>query len=128
MSKVKIYTCIRGFTFLVGLCLAAVGSFWLCLAVSGAITTGASTGYVAGSGFLLVSAPLLAFPFSSRIATSLFVLALSALALGILWSAFQPELPSNHPALVQLAAIAFAVLLVARVGLALRRKRSARGT
>jgi hypothetical protein len=128
VSKVKAYTLIKGFTFLVGVCLAALGTFWLFLAVSGAITPGATAGYVAGSGFLLVSAPLLAFSFSVRVARYLLVLALCALALGLLWSAFQPELPSNYPALVQLAAIAFAVLLVARVGLALRRKRSAQGT
>lgn len=124
----KRYTLIKGFTFLVGICLAALGAFWLFLAVSGAITPGATAGYVAGSGFLLVSALLLAFPFSVRVAKYLLVLALSAFALGLLRSAFQPELRSNHPALVQVAAIAFAVLLVARVGLALRRKRSAQGT
>ena len=118
----------KGLTLLVGVCLAAVGTLWLFLALSGAITSGATAGYVAGSGFLLVSAPLLAYPFSVRVARYLLVLALCLLALDLLWSAFQPELPSNHPALVQLAAIAFAVLLVARVGLALRRKRSAQGT
>lgn len=124
----KVYTLIKGFTFLAGVCFAALGTFWIFLAASGAITTGASSGYVAGAGFLLVSAPLLALLFSARVAKHLLIFALCVAAPGILWSSFQPELASNHPALVQLTAIAFAVLLVARVGLALHRKRSAQGT
>ena len=124
----KVDSLIKGFTFLAGTCFAALGAFWLFLAASSAITTGAFSGYMAGAGFLLVAAPLLAFPFSIRFAKLLLVFALCVLALGVLWSAFQPNLPFSYPALVQLAAIAFAVLLAARVGLALCRKRSAQGT
>lgn len=124
----KVRTLIKGFTFIAGACFAALGAFWLFLTASGVVTGDTLASYMAGAGFLLVSAPLLAFPFSTRVAKFLLVSALSVLALGILWAAFQPEPPSNHPAFIQLAAIAFAVLLAARVGLALRRKRSAQGT
>jgi hypothetical protein len=128
VSTVKVRTLIKGFTFLAGACFAALGTFWLFLTASGVVTGDTLAGYMAGAGFLLVSAPLLAFPFSTRVAKFLLVSALSILALGVLWAAFQPELPSNHPAFIQLAAIAFVVLLAARVGLALRRKRSAQST
>jgi len=98
------------------------------VAASGAVKTGPIAGYVAGLGFLLVAAPLLTFPFSNRVAELLLALALLALALGMLWLAFQPNLPTSHPILVQVAAVVFAVMLLARVGLALRRNRSALDT
>jgi hypothetical protein len=60
-------------------------------------------------------------PFSTRLAKLLLVIAMFAFACGVLWLAFQPNLPSSHPATIQVAAIAFGVMLVARVGLALRR-------
>ena len=124
----KVRTFTKGFTFLVGACIALLGVTWVFLAASGAVKTDPVTSYVAGAGFLLVAAPILAFPFSARVAKSLLVFALFVFALGMLWLAFQPNLPASHPALVQVAAIAFAVTLLARVGLALRRKRVALGT
>ena len=124
----KVRTLTKGFTFLVGACIALLGVTGVFLAASGAVKTDPIAGYVAGVGFLLVAAPLLAFPFSVRVAKSLLVFALFVFAIGMLWLAFQPNLPTNHPAFVQVAAIAFAVMLLARVGLALRRKRSALGT
>jgi len=116
------------FTFLVGACIALLGVAWIFIAASGAAKTGPVAGYVADAGFLLVAMPLLAFPFSVRVAKSLLVLVLFVFAFDALWLAFQPNLPTSHPALVQVAAIAFAVMLIARVGLVLRRKRSALGT
>jgi hypothetical protein len=115
------------FSFLLGACFASVGVLWIFTAASGAIKSGPVAGYVAGAGFLLVAAPLLAFPFSTRVAKLLLVLLMLLLAFSMLWLAFQPNLSSNNPALVQGGAIAFAVILLARVGLALRRKRSALG-
>jgi hypothetical protein len=128
VPKVKLRTLTKVLTFLVGACIALLGMTWVFTAISGAVKTSSVAGYVAGAGFLLIAAPLLAFSFSTRVAKSLLVLVMSALAFGMLWLAFQPDLPTNHPALVQLAAIAFAVMLLARIGLALRRKRSALGT
>jgi hypothetical protein len=113
--------------FLVGVCIALLGALWLYMAASGAVKGGIAGGYVAGIGFLLLATPILALPFSVHLAKSLLVVLLLFFAVGMLWLAFQPQLPTNHTALVQVAAIAFAVLLVARVGLALRRKFSASG-
>ena len=128
MPKVKLRTLTKVFTFFVGACIALLGVAWVFIAASGAVKTDPVAGYVAGAGFLLVAAPLLAFPFSTRVAKSLLVLAMFVLAFGMLWLAFQPNSPASHPALVQVAAIAFAVMLLARVVLVLRRKRSALGT
>ncbi|WP_395117209.1 hypothetical protein ACFCQI_07585 [Rhodanobacter sp. FW102-FHT14D06] len=115
-------------SFLAGLCLAAVGVAWLFIASSGAVKASPFAGYLVGAGFLSVAAPLLAFPFSIRVAKALVALVMVGLAVGMLWLAFRPDSPSSHPSLVQAAAIAFAVTLFARIGLALRRKRSALGT
>jgi hypothetical protein len=46
----------------------------------------------------------------------------------MVWLAFQPNLPTHHPAAFQLAAIAFGVTLIARIRSALRRKSSVRRT
>jgi hypothetical protein len=124
----KVHAAAKVATFLIGACIALVGVIWIFIAISGAIKTGPVAGYVAGAGFLLIAAPLLAFPFSVRVTKSLLVLALLALAFGMLWLAFQPGLPAHHPALIRAAAITFVVTLLARVGLALRRKRPAVGT
>ena len=107
-----------------------LGVAWVFIAASGAVKTDPVVGFVAGAGagFLLVAAPLLAFSFSVRVAKSLLVLVMFVLAFGTLWLAFQPNSPASHSALVQVAAIAFAVMLLARVVLVLRRKRSALGT
>jgi hypothetical protein len=124
----KAITLTKVFSFLVGACIALLGVAWIFIATSGAIKTGSVAGYIASAGFLLVAAPLLAFPFSVRVTKALLVLAMLALAFGMLWLTFQPNLPTNHPAVVQAAAIAFAVTLFARVGLAMRRKCSALGS
>jgi hypothetical protein len=128
VPKVKLRTLIKVFTFFVGACIALLGVVWIFIAASGAVKTDPVASYVAGAGFLLAAAPLLAFPFSTRVAKSFLILATFVIAFGMLWLAFQPNSPANQPALVQVAAIAFAVMLLARVVLVLRRKRSASGT
>lgn len=127
MPEVKRRSLTRVFTFLVGACFALLGVIWVFIAASGAIKASPVAGYVAGVGFLFVAAPFLAFSFSVRVAKSLLVFVVLVLALGMLWLAFQPDLPTSHQALVQVAAIAFSVLLLARIGLALRDKRPTLG-
>ena len=124
----KLRTLTKVFTFLVGAFVALLGVVWVFVTASGAVKADPVAGYVASAGFLLIAAPLLAFPFSTRVAKSLLVLAMFVLAFGMLWLAFQPNSPASHPVLVQVASIAFAVMLVTRVVLVLRRKRSALGT
>ena len=115
-------------SFVAGVGLFLPGATWMLIASSGAIKTGQAAGYIAGTGFLLAASPFLTFPFSARVAKFPGVLTLFALASGMLWLAFRPGLPVDRPLPAQVAAIAFGVLLLARVGLALRRNYSGLGT
>ena len=115
-------------SFLAGACLLLLGLTWIFIAASGAMRTGQEAGYVAGAGFVLAASPLISYPFSVRLAKVLGVVVMFVLASGMLWLAFRPDLPVERPELAQVAAIAFGVLLLARVGLALRRKYSRLGT
>lgn len=115
-------TVIKALSLLAGAGIFLLGVVWLVMAASGAVESGGDVAYVAGAGLLLVAAPLLAVPFSTRLAKSSAVLILAIFALGMLWLAFQPGDPNDRPVVAQVGAIAFAVLLFSRVGLALRRK------
>ncbi|MFK2903330.1 hypothetical protein ISP17_05100 [Dyella ginsengisoli] len=116
------------FSFFLGLCLALLGAAWAYMATSGAVKSDITESFVAAGGLLLAAAPCLVFPFSGRLAKALLVVFIFAIAVGMLWLVFQPNLPAEHPAVLQVAAIALVVMLVARVGLALRRKLSAPST
>jgi hypothetical protein len=124
VTKLKFRNLANIFSFLLGALAALLGATWLFVTASGAVKAAPIAGYVSGVGFLLVAAPLLTFPFSNRAAECSLAVALILLALSMLWLAFQPNLPTGHPLLVQAIAIAFAVMLFARIGLALRRNRS----
>ena len=108
--------------FLVGCIFLVNAAFWMHMTSSGAVSTGPTVGYLAGAGFVFAASPFLAFPFSTRLAKLLGALVLLAFAFGMLWAVFQLNLPIKHPGSAQIAVIAFAVLLLARVGFALRRK------
>ena len=119
---------IKILAFLIGLLLLANAAVWVLMTSSGALSTGPAACYLASAGFVLAASPFLAFPFSTRLAKLLGALVLLALAFGMLWSVFRLNLPVESPELTQIAAIAFGVLVLARVGLALRRKHSGVGT
>ena len=118
----KFRTLSKTIVFLLGACIALLGAVSIFVAASGAVHPSATFAYVSGVGFLLMAAPLMAFFFSTRLAKALLVLFLVALALAMLWLTFQPDRPADHAAFAQVAAIAFAVMLLARVGLAWHRK------
>ena len=69
------------------------------------------------------SAALLLLPFHRRLGRTLGCIALVLFAAGMLLAVFSPGLSSDAPGPYQAAAIALAVLLLARLGLSLRRKR-----
>jgi hypothetical protein len=106
------------------LLLAALGAVAIAASRSGAIQLDGSVGIVAGVAFLLLAAPLFVFPFSKRVFRVLGVIDLLALAAGVLYLAFQPDLPTTRPSIYQFGAVALAVLLLARVVLGLRGRRS----
>ncbi|HVI60511.1 MAG TPA: hypothetical protein VM619_16775 [Luteimonas sp.] len=107
-----------------GVGLALLGLTWIGITVSGALQTSHVAGYVAGAGFLIAAAPLLAFPFHLRLAKISALLALFLFAFAMVWLAFRPGQPLDRPVLAQAGAIALVVLLVARVGLAWYRRRA----
>lgn len=111
-------------SILVGVLLAIFGFGVLAVAAVGDFSQGRFEAVAIGSGLLLLAFASLAYLFSVRLAKSLLVLFLFELAATVLWLVFRPEPPVARPAIHQAAAIAFAVLLLARVGLAMRRGRS----
>ena len=111
-----------------GLAIATLGFLWLWIGASGAVQQGPGVAYFASFSFLVVAAPLVAFPFHRRSAKALAVIALLLFACAFLWLAFRPGPPLERSALVQAGAIALVVLLVARVGLAWYRRRAGLAT
>jgi len=120
--EMKLRTLIKIIALLIGVFLASAGATLAYIAASSGPKAGVTGSSLVASGFILVAAPFLTFPFSTRLAKLLLLITMFAFACGVLWLAFQPNLPSSHPATIQMAAIAFGVTLVARVGLALRRQ------
>ena len=114
-------------SFLVGFALFLFGAVWLYAYIAGDIAPRHPMALVMVVGMLLVSTPFLAFPFSKRAAKGLSVVLLIMFAAVMLWVTFHPGQPATHPGIYQTGAIAFAVLLLARVGLALRRNRPRQG-
>ena len=111
-------------SLLVGLAIAVLGFVWFWIGVSGALHPNSPLAYFAGASFLIISAPLLAFPFAPSLAKALAVAILLVFAIGFVGLAFRTGQPLEQPALVQAAAIALAVLLIARIGLAWFRRHS----
>lgn len=114
---------IKLISFLVGLFFGGLGLFVFFTLASGSVIAGARDALVTGICFVVVALPFLVLPFSIRLAKLLGVLVLLVLAAAALGLVFSPNLSSAHPAIYQVAAIALGVLLVARVGLALLRRR-----
>ncbi|WMJ69425.1 hypothetical protein [Stenotrophomonas sp. 24(2023)] len=98
-----------------GTCAAGVGLLLVALAISGHAVQGRTGVYMAAATALLLSTPLLAFPFSRGVAKKALLLVLAALAGFALWVSFWPQEGVIVLPRVQAAAIAFAVLLAFRI-------------
>jgi len=92
----------------------------LVLAASGAFVEGQAGAYLAGASLMAAAAPLLALPFSTRIAKVTTFVVLAGSALVMLWAAFgsTTTVPSVG---FQVAAVVFVLLLLFRVATALRK-------
>jgi hypothetical protein len=106
--------------FAAGLLLAVAGGGMLALATSGAFVDGRAGAYVTSASLLAVAIPLLALPFSARIAKLVAFLVLVVFALAMLWAAFGSADTTSSLGF-QVAAIVFSVLLLLRGGMALRK-------
>ncbi|MBK0014080.1 hypothetical protein [Stenotrophomonas sp. S41] len=106
---------VAGCAALMGLCMVAI-------AVFGQMGLGRTGAGVTGAGLLLVSAPLIALPFSRSLAKRLLLLVLVALAAFAGWLCFWPQAAAKPSPTAQAAVIVFAALLAFRVYLARRRR------
>ena len=113
---------------LLGLAFALIGAINLWIAFIGDFQQGRTEVVIAGASLLFISLPFLAFFFSRRISKILGAIVLLALSGSMVWFVFQPNIPATNPQLYQIGAIALAVLVLARIGLGLRPKRSEPGT
>jgi len=109
-------------SLVIGIVFALLGSSMIAMVLSGVVVEGGHDAAAFGTGMVLVALPFLIFPFSAHLARLLGVLLLLALAAVMLWLVFNPDFAAAYPAMYQVGAIAFGVLLTARVGLALRDK------
>lgn len=111
--------------FVTGACGAGAALLLLALALAawGRIVQGQTGLCLTAVGMLLFATPMMAFPFSRRVAKAALMLALAALAGVALWMSFLPQDGVASQPWVQAGAIAFAVLLVVRVHLGRRRER-----
>lgn len=107
---------------LIGGCTALMGLAMIAIAVFGQMGLGRTGAGVTGAGFLLLSAPLIALPFSRSLAKRLLLLVLVALAASVGWLCFWPQPGATPSPTAQAAVIVFAALLAFRVYLARRRR------
>jgi len=107
---------------IVGAFLVLIGVVTLVIAVVGNLTNGRAAVAAMACAYLVAATPCFAYLYSRRLAKVLGVCLLLALAGAMLWLSFRPSNPAPNPTIYQVAAIALCVLLVARVGLNLRRK------
>lgn len=107
---------------------ALIGALLLAIAASGNVNEGQTGLAISGIGLLLVAAPAIAAPFSARIAKWLLLLALACFAVLTIRLTFWPQAGVTPTPPVQRAVIAFAALLVLRVFVGRRGKRTDLGT
>ena len=110
-----------------GVCFTLMGALNLFIAAIGDFSMGRTAVTVMGFAFLVIAAPFFAFLYSRKLAKLLGAVVLLAFAALMLWMSFLPDIPTPNPAVYQIAAIALAVLLIARIGSAFRGKRSRPG-
>lgn len=108
---------------LIGGCIALMGLAMIAIAVFGQTGPGRTGAGVTGAGFLLLSAPLIALPFSRSLAKRLLLLVLVALAAFAGWLCFWPQAGATPSPAAQAAVVVFATLLAVRMYLGRRRRR-----
>lgn len=100
------------------------GLLLLVVASIGNFSMGRGAVAAMGIGCLAIATPFFAFLHSRQWARRLAAIVLLAFAGTTLWLSFRPNTPAPDPTITQAAAIALTVLLLARIGLALRAKRT----
>ena len=112
---------------MLGLGVALMGAINLWIAFTGAFAQGRPMLIGAGAILLIIGLALVAFPFSRKLSKILGAIALLAFAGATLVLVFTTGVVTIRPS-YQIAAIALAVLVVARIFSVLRRKNVEAGT
>ena len=112
----------------IGAALIVAGIGIASMAASGSVLSGPAGAFIAAAAFILVGLSVASLAVSKRLALGLGVTVAFFLSLGGLWLAFSPSLRAAQPSVIQSAAIALMVLLVARVVLVFRHKRRGHDT
>jgi hypothetical protein len=118
---------LKAVSLLVGVALACLGVAILTALASGDVRVGAGFASLAGTSFLAVAAPCLAYPFWPRLARFLLALVLVGFGSGMLWLAFSSPVTSSQALMFRGAAGAFCVILLLRFSLAYRRRNCLHG-
>lgn len=108
--------------FLGGLAILAMSAMFFHIVAIGTFVQGKAAAILCGVLLAFAALPLLALPISARLAKALLVHFLVVLSALMVIAAFNPPAAVSEPSVYQVAAIAFVVLVVARVVLAWRRK------
>ena len=109
-----------------GLAIMGLNALWI--SYIGKFSQGRDVVVATGCFFLVIAAPLLAFPFPRNISKFLGAIALLAFAAAMVWLAFRPSNPAAHLWTYQVAGIALASLLLSRIALVLRSRKGQSGT
>ncbi|MEC3887419.1 hypothetical protein [Xanthomonas campestris] len=112
---------------LAGVMLAATGALLVALVIAGQVREGQTGALISGIGFLVMAAPALATPFSLRAAKRLLMLTLCCLAALAIWLSFWPKEGVMPMLQLRVAVLAFPVLLMFRLILARRHKKTKLG-
>ena len=114
--------------FAAGAVIALYGVALLAIVFSGSVNAGHAPLTVSGVSALAASTPFLVLPFSSRAARTLLLVVLFGFGAGMLWIAFGGRHATTPTTWFRAAAVAFALVLLARLGVAWRSRVSRSGT
>lgn len=112
---------LKWIAFAVGTVIALYGVALLAIVAAGSVNAGHVPLTVSGVSALFAATPLLALPFSSRVARTLLGFVLLGFGAGMLWRAFGGIHPPIPTVCFKVAAVCFVTLLLARLGVAWRR-------
>ena len=117
---------INGFSYALGLAFTFLALTSIVMATTATFTpeSGKYFAYANVGVFTLLGIIFFSFPHSKRNAKLLLVFLLLSFAVLFLWLVFSQTLNTKNPILYQAGAIAFAVLLIARIGTSMRNRAS----
>jgi len=118
----KLDASVKAIGFLFGLALLGMGAVFSLIVAIGKFEQGRAETALSAFGIVLAALPLLALPFSVRVAKILVAVFLTTFSSLILVAAFNPPKSVAHPVVYQVAAVILAALVLSRLAIAWRRR------